>query len=495
MTTDLLPSISIEALLAARDNAQAAFARAAQLHREAQAMLAPFGAKLPALLVRFGSESFRDATDCEWQAAIETEIDRNIWQRLFALTNVETLMDHKTRRELWERLEHPRFYARQPNDSESLPPLTAENIEATFGHVRSQVPEYFERGVEAVYQALSWDHKTNEPSRIGSKLIVNGAFYNWPRRMQGDTITLDRNESLHDLERVLCVIDGQPGPVNGSGLRSMSHLKWGTWYEVPSPSGGTPLMRLKVFRTGTTHVEILNKEHVNELNRIMARRHPGAIPEPPKSKAARQREEAQPRGTTVMAKSEKAARQAYYTPEDLAARVIEAAKVSKYLRLLEPSAGEGALVRAALRAGVERVTAIEADPAAAELLRKLSERGREHERFQLDVQERDFLLTKPEPIYDSVVMNPPFAQALEVEHVLHAWKFVAPGGRLVSIMSRAVTFRTDGRYGVFARFLQDRGAVIEELPSGSFAEAGTKVETVLVSIRHPEPWKPTRLAR
>ena len=55
----------------------------------------------------------------------------------------------------------------------------------------------------------------------------------------------------------------------------------------------------------------------------------------------------------------------------------------------------------------------------------------------------DFLHLKPDPenLYDRVVMNPPFDRERDIDHVIHALKFLAPEGVLVAIMSAGTEFR------------------------------------------------------
>lgn len=487
MEATLIPSISIEALLAARDATIDALRKSREMLDQADERLDVFGCSAPELLMRVCADTdLAKVRSADHWDAIVYEVDRSIWQRLFVLTNIDTVMDHKTRNALFERLRGSRQGNRRPDDA--LPPLTRENIQATFDALRGQTGEFFEKCVEAVYHALSWDHKTNEPAKIGEKLIVTGAFYAWSRALQGDTVTLSGHESLHDLERVLCILDGAPSPTHTSpGLRQLRSIPWGTWVEVPHPTGGKPLMKIKCYRIGTTHVRITKREHVDAMNRIMAQRHPGALPEPPESKADRKRgEPVRPRPTSMaVAKTEQQRRQAFYTPDDVAERMAELAKLGPGWRtVLEPSAGEGALVRAALRKGAQKVTAIDNDPHAVRMLNLLRERCTRHD-TEMTVEASDFFDLTPQARFGAVMMNPPFANAAEVEHVLQAWKWVAPGGRLVAVMSNAVTYRKDGRYKVFAEFLAQHGGLIEKLPSGTFEESGTMVETVLVWIDKP----------
>lgn len=94
----------------------------------------------------------------------------------------------------------------------------------------------------------------------------------------------------------------------------------------------------------------------------------------------------------------------------------------------------------------------------------------------------DFLMVEPEPIYDRVVMNPPFGRQADIKHVNHALKFLKSGGMLVSVMSSSVTFRSNKLTADFRQMVEDRGGHIEELPESSFKSSGTMVNTVIVVI-------------
>ena len=179
--------------------------------------------------------------------------------------------------------------------------------------------------------------------------------------------------------------------------------------------------------------------------------------------------------------NEQQVRQTFYTPPELALWVIEAACITPSSRVLEPSAGKGALCTAAREAGTDNIVAIENDP---EGLRELQAQWTECD-SRGDVLERDFLEMKVEWIgqFDAVVMNPPFSDGQEARHVLHAIKFVKPGGRLVSIMSSAINFRNDGPYRTLRNRLAGMDWEVDDLPSESFKTSGTRVETVLVTVR------------
>lgn len=163
------------------------------------------------------------------------------------------------------------------------------------------------------------------------------------------------------------------------------------------------------------------------------------------------------------------------TPMPLARRMAVAGGVGRGTKVIEPSCGTGRLAWAAKELGGV-VFAYEIDEARAEASRQIP---------GLYVVTGDFLLHEPASEgskYDLALMNPPFAKRADVLHVLHAAKFVRPGGRVVAIMSPGFTFRQSKMDFGFRAFLEANEAEIEQLPAGSFKESGTMVNAVLVSF-------------
>ncbi len=157
--------------------------------------------------------------------------------------------------------------------------------------------------------------------------------------------------------------------------------------------------------------------------------------------------------------------QLFPTPAALAKRMVELAGVAAGDRVLEPSAGTGVILHA-MPEGVERI-AVEINHNLAAALRR---------RFDgLQVTEGDFLeqngnLGK----FDAVVMNPPFVNADDIKHILHARRFLNAGGSVVAICANGPRQR---------EALMDLAEHWEDLPAGTFAESGTQVNTALVVMR------------
>lgn len=162
------------------------------------------------------------------------------------------------------------------------------------------------------------------------------------------------------------------------------------------------------------------------------------------------------------------------TPAGLADRAVAMAGLAPGMKVLEPSAGDGSLaLRAAAIVGAQNVTACEfLDRNVA----KLKAAG------LTDVIHGDFLATEPAPIYDAVVMNPPFGNLQDIKHVEHAARFLKPDGVLIAITSPSFKHRNTSAAAAFRDFAEESEADVEDIPAGTFRESGTEVATVLLKM-------------
>ena len=79
--------------------------------------------------------------------------------------------------------------------------------------------------------------------------------------------------------------------------------------------------------------------------------------------------------------------------------------------------------------------------------------------------------------YDRIIMNPPFSDRRDAEHVQHAYTLLRPGGRLVAIMGEGVFFGQDKRAQEFRDWLDSVGGSSEKLEAGSFMDPSLPVNT------------------
>jgi len=170
----------------------------------------------------------------------------------------------------------------------------------------------------------------------------------------------------------------------------------------------------------------------------------------------------------------------FYTPTNIADYLCELAEFdSSVANVLEPSAGLGHIADRIEHYRKSHdldfgITCIEKNEG---FVKKLDAKG-------FNVPHDDFMQFKFGG-WDRIIMNPPFAKGAEVDHFLHACELVAVGGIVVSVLSNACTFRTDGKYKELRKFLQANKHVMQMNQAGAFKEAGTGVQTCIIKITKP----------
>jgi predicted RNA methylase len=195
--------------------------------------------------------------------------------------------------------------------------------------------------------------------------------------------------------------------------------------------------------------------------------------------------------------NEKKTYQFFETPSSLAGHMVSLAGIKPGDRVLEPSAGKGSIIRAIQDGchGLSVVFACELNPQMATDLTTLAQASRIAGKGNVIVRCEDFL--EHDEQYDRIVMNPPFHGGADVDHVRHAYDLLLPGGRLVAITSPSFKHNSQKKFAAFREWLkkmQDRGYASEPegIPSGTFTESGTDIETVLLVIQ--KPWTPEAIA-
>lgn len=138
-----------------------------------------------------------------------------------------------------------------------------------------------------------------------------------------------------------------------------------------------------------------------------------------------------------------------FTPPELAKELVALAGVRKDSRVLEPEAGIGNIADAAKKV-TDHVDCIERMTDFCEIL-KLKKHN---------VIGNDLLTAETAPIYDAVVMNPPFSE--ECEHIKRAFDFLRPGGSLVAVCSSSIQWKSTRKYEQFRDWLSEHTHSIDE---------------------------------
>lgn len=159
------------------------------------------------------------------------------------------------------------------------------------------------------------------------------------------------------------------------------------------------------------------------------------------------------------------------SPRPLAKYVVSIADIQPGMSVLEPSAGAGHIADEVPK-GVD-LTCIERNYHLSEILR-----GKGYKTIYTD-----FLTWQSEKRFDRILMNPPFENLADIDHVMKAYNHLAGAGKMVAIMGAGAFFRNDKKAVAFRAWLAGRGEA-EPLPDKIFlaSERPAGVKTYLVRL-------------
>ena len=173
--------------------------------------------------------------------------------------------------------------------------------------------------------------------------------------------------------------------------------------------------------------------------------------------------------------------QAFMTPDPLADKLAALLDVGPCHRILEPSAGEGALIRAVIRrtGGHPEFDVLDIQDDLRSMLSVIK---------NVNVVGRDFMEYgdhSDEMCYDRIIMNPPFRKNQDILHVSRAYAMLKPGGRLVAVMSNSWRTGLQKKQKAFREWLEGMGdqfSSVEEVEAGTFKESGTNIAACIVVL-------------
>lgn len=278
MTTELVPSVSIENLVNQRAAVIERVTAAIELIREASKIAGEAHLGMPRITVstgysrgscerdiasaylhtqRDGSTWARQASEADEVAKlVRLGVDSAAWQYLMHESGLRSLMDAKAR-ETWDK-------AISAGD---IPELTAPNVRSTFSMLHDSRGDMFERGVIACFKSLSWQYKTNLPQKFGKRIVVNYL-----------TGSYGKCDSLDDLMRVLCVLDGKPEPDHRGGISSLLRSAGLDSYCGKAGQCDNAYLSIRTFKNRNGHITFKRLDLVDRMNLIIAKHFPDALP-------------------------------------------------------------------------------------------------------------------------------------------------------------------------------------------------------------------------
>lgn len=168
--------------------------------------------------------------------------------------------------------------------------------------------------------------------------------------------------------------------------------------------------------------------------------------------------------------------QFFKTPTSIVKRMIELSDLQPNAVVLEPSAGDGAILDCLPKES--SFIAIEPNSLNNQRLR---DKG--YNSYFLKFEEYYQQNVGRKRIFTNVIMNPPFKGDLLVNHIFMAYDLLMDNGVLVSIIKENLLYMNDNKSLEFKKWLDYNDAFVEMLPYGSFKESGTMIDTGIIKVR------------
>lgn len=260
----LIPSLKIDALIAARNHALELVKQAQALLIEAEHIAqGAFPNRYNSISHFFSRHGYSygsaDFMGDKGLLAVEKEVDAAGWEYLLEQSGLKSFMNN-SRREEFQKSIHERTF----------PPLTLDAVISTIGNLHEHRADMMEDGVVEIYRSLSWDYRTNSPLKFGAKIILNRFCEYWKETQH---VRFVGHNGLDDLIRVMCMLDGKPEPDHRNGMCFQ--------LEAAHRAGANELendyLKVRWYRKGSGHITFRDQRMVDQLNRIIARRFPNVL--------------------------------------------------------------------------------------------------------------------------------------------------------------------------------------------------------------------------
>lgn len=168
--------------------------------------------------------------------------------------------------------------------------------------------------------------------------------------------------------------------------------------------------------------------------------------------------------------------QFFATPTRLADELVYLASIGNHDTVLEPSAGQGAIIRAINAVSVVTPDCYELMDLNVKMLAKTA--------LRYNLVGSDFLKHTGKT-YSRIVANPPFTKNQDIDHLLAMYECLGRGGRLVCITSESWVTGSQKKQADFRVWLEKIGAEVLDIERGAFKESGTIVGGKIVIINKP----------
>lgn len=272
-TGDIIPSVSVERIIAQRNAGISALMEGIEKLREAKKLFAAAAGKdwFTGLddVVTSGMRCYSPEEIERNRRQAARNIDTSVWTRLMKETGMLTLMSNK-QQDAWTT----QLY------SEDCPEISMSNVLSTFGHLNASKRETFEMGIIDVFRSLSWDYNTNIPCRLGKRMIID-AVLSVSKSQHGAnqyaSVTTKAQSKIDDLARAFYLLENRNIPDSrvSEGIQYRDYI-YANQYTL-NGIFSCEWFSIRTYWKGSAHVTFTRPDLVEKINDIVAQRFPNVL--------------------------------------------------------------------------------------------------------------------------------------------------------------------------------------------------------------------------
>lgn len=167
--------------------------------------------------------------------------------------------------------------------------------------------------------------------------------------------------------------------------------------------------------------------------------------------------------------------QFFPTPDHIADKLVALSDIKPHHLVLEPSAGQGALVNAIYRKTnlAQRVDCYELMDINRSILGKNP---------RVNIVGYNYLESKSNKTYDRIIANPPFSRNQDIDHIQKMYGDLKVGGKIVSLASKHWQLCGNKKEIGFRDWLEYTCSAVSEINAGEFKSSGTGIAMCCIVI-------------
>ncbi|MCL1861736.1 MAG: DUF4942 domain-containing protein [Proteobacteria bacterium] len=241
---------AVEGLLNQRGEILDCVSKALGLFEQAEKMAGTLSIRFPFIRRTWDGSSFY-----ELESFIR-EIDSECWRLLMDWSGLKAFMGISARK-LWD----------DELNKKEVRELTLDSIETVFRERYAYRLDLFEQGVKELFCAISWDRKSDLPQQLGKKYIQSGLFNDYGSVQGWSSARLD------ELIRIFLVLDDKPESFHEHVIHAVLCDAYQKGEDVKND-----YVQVRLYQNGNGHVTFLRPDLVAEMNMLITRQYPNALP-------------------------------------------------------------------------------------------------------------------------------------------------------------------------------------------------------------------------